>query len=41
MKLTYHDVKRARTLKERGRDFADAGEVFGGLTLTIEDDRLD
>ena len=41
MRSTYDDEKRARTLSERGLDFADAGEVFEGATLTIVDDRFD
>ena len=30
MKISYDPVKRAKTLKERGLDFADAAEVFAG-----------
>jgi uncharacterized DUF497 family protein len=29
------------TLAKRGLDFADAGLVFQGLTLTVRDDRVD
>lgn len=41
MELEYDDEKRALTLGHRGLDFAHAGELFEGTTLTIEDDRID
>jgi len=41
MRITFDTAKRARTLKERGLDFADAAEVFAGSTLTLLDDRSD
>jgi len=41
MKITFDPAKSARTLQERGLDFADAEEVFAGLTLDFEDDRFD
>jgi uncharacterized DUF497 family protein len=41
MRSTYDGEKRAKTLSARGLDFADAGEVFEGATLTIVDDRFD
>lgn len=41
MKLSYDPAKRAKTLAERGLDFADAVQVFAGTTLTLEDDRQD
>ena len=41
MQITWHDEKRALTLELRGLDFADAAEVFAGVTLTVEDDRKD
>jgi uncharacterized DUF497 family protein len=41
MRISYHDVKRAETLKNRGLDFAHADRVFSKPTLTIEDDRED
>jgi uncharacterized DUF497 family protein len=41
MRITFDAVKRAATLEERGLDFADAEEVFAGLTLDHEDDRFD
>lgn len=39
MEISFDPAKRAITLRERGIDFADAPLVFGGLTLTVEDDR--
>lgn len=41
MQLTFDSVKRARTLAERGLDFADAALVFEGNTLEVTDDRKD
>jgi uncharacterized DUF497 family protein len=41
MRMTYHDEKRAKTLIERGLDFAHADRIFSGTTLAIEDDRED
>ena len=41
MQVTFDPAKRARTLAERGLDFADAALVFEGNTLEIEDDRKD
>ena len=41
MKITYDPAKRARTLKERGLDFEDCGEVFAGPTLDAPDNRRD
>jgi len=41
MKVEYDADKRAVTLEQRGLDFAHAGQVFEGRTLTVEDDRLD
>lgn len=41
MQVTFDPAKRARTLAERGLDFADAALVFEGNTLEIEDDRED
>jgi len=32
-------VKRAKTLTERGLDFADAALIFAGVTVEIEDTR--
>jgi uncharacterized protein len=39
MRVTFDPVKRARTLVERGLDFADATIVFRGKTVEIEDRR--
>lgn len=41
MEVTFDPAKQARTLAERGLDFADAVRVFEGDTLEIEDDRQD
>ena len=41
MRVTFNEAKRARTLEERGIDFADAARVFGGPEFTQEDDRFD
>ena len=40
MRFTWDEPKRRRNLKDHGLDFADAEEVFGGSTLTYEDDRF-
>jgi uncharacterized protein len=37
----YDATKREKTLTERGLDFADAGKLFDGPTLTLLDDRRD
>ena len=39
MRITFDPVKRAKTLAERGLDFADAALVFAGVTLEVEDTR--
>lgn len=39
MPITYDPVKRLRTLSERGLDFEAAASIFGGVTLTLRDDR--
>ena len=39
MRLTWDEVKRQRTLAERALDFAEAAEVFAGITHTFEDTR--
>ena len=39
MRITFDAAKRARTLAERGLDFADAAFVFAGVTLEVEDTR--
>lgn len=41
MRLTFDPAKRAKTLLERGLDFARANEVFEGVTVTKDDNRLD
>jgi uncharacterized DUF497 family protein len=41
MRVTFDQAKRAKTLAERGLDFADAALVFEGDTLEVEDDRWD
>ena len=41
MDITFDPSKREKTLTERGLDFALAGEVFAGRTLTLTDDRFD
>jgi hypothetical protein len=39
MRITFVPVKRAKTLTERGLDFADAALIFAGVTVEIEDTR--
>jgi uncharacterized DUF497 family protein len=39
--ISFDPAKRAKTLAERGIDFADAGQVFAGLTVTVQDQRWD
>ena len=39
MRITFDLGKRARTLAERGLDFADAELVFDGVALEVEDTR--
>jgi uncharacterized protein len=41
MRITWDPAKRAKTLAERGLDFADAAIVFAGVTVEIEDTRKD
>jgi uncharacterized DUF497 family protein len=41
MKITFDPEKRARTLEERGLDFADASEIFAGPVFEFEDARRD
>ncbi len=40
-RISYDPAKRGWTLNIRGLDFADAAEVFEGLTAEIEDTRKD
>lgn len=41
MRITFDPVKREMTLVRRGLDFARAGEVFAGVTVTMRDARFD
>jgi len=41
MRLTWDPAKRAKTLAERGLDFADSAVVFAGVTVEVEDTRRD
>ena len=41
MDISFDPSKRAETLRTRGLDFADAGMVFAGRTVTVQDVRLD
>ncbi len=41
MRITYDPAKRQKTLAERGLDFEDATEVFAGVTVEVDDDRMD
>ncbi len=41
MDISFDPAKRAITLENRGLDFADAGVVFAGRTITIRDERKD
>ncbi len=39
MKITFDPAKREQTLRERGLNFADAVQVFAGVTIDIPDVR--
>ncbi len=39
MKFSWDKEKRKENIKKHGLDFADAGIVFSGVTITLEDDR--
>jgi uncharacterized DUF497 family protein len=41
MAIVFDPAKRARTLAERGLDFADAGSVIDGAVWEFVDDRTD
>lgn len=41
MDISFDPAKRAATLENRGLDFADAGLVFAGRTVTVQDTRQD
>ena len=39
MQFTWDEAKRQANLHKHGYDFADAAQVFGGPTMTVEDAR--
>ena len=39
--ISFDPAKRAETLKSRGLDFADAGDLFAGRTITVQDHRFE
>lgn len=41
VRIAYDPAKRDATLRQRGLDTADAGDVADGPAITIEDDRRD
>ena len=41
MKIVWDEAKRDANLRKHGLDFADAEQVFAGITCTIEDRRFD
>jgi len=41
MHIFWHEPKRQSNLRKHGLDFADAGQVFAGPTLTMEDASAD
>jgi uncharacterized DUF497 family protein len=41
VKIGFDPTKRAATLKQRALDFADAGLVFAGRTITVADTSRD
>lgn len=41
MKIDWDEAKRGANLRKHGLDFADAEQVFTGITYTIEDRRFD
>jgi uncharacterized DUF497 family protein len=41
MLIEFDPAKRDWTLRERGLDFLDAGQVFDGASLTVADTRYD
>ena len=41
MNIEFDEAKRARTLQERGLDFADAVQVFATSDMTLLDQRAD
>lgn len=40
MQFTWDKTKRLSNLRQHGIDFADAPQVFEGITFTFEDDRI-
>jgi len=41
MEIEYDEAKRLKILQERGLDIAEAGRIFEGEYVEIEDDRKD
>jgi uncharacterized DUF497 family protein len=41
MQITFDPIKRDKTLMERGLAFEDAAMVFAGVTLEMQDTRMD
>ena len=41
LRITFDPAKRARTIEERGLDFADAGKILSGPVFTLQDDRFE
>ena len=41
MEISFDPAKREATLRERGLDFAEAGELFAGPSYTVQDERFD
>lgn len=41
MKIEFDPAKRLATFEARGLDMAEAGSIFEGDTITIDDDRRD
>jgi len=41
MKVVWDEAKRRTNLRKHGLDFADAEQVFAGITYTIEDRRFE
>lgn len=41
MRVVWDEAKRRVNLRKHGLDFADAGQVFAGITYTTEDRRFE
>ena len=41
IQFTWDESKRLQNIRKHGLDFVDVAEVFQGLTVSYEDDRLD